>query len=116
MRSRGSGPAVGTVGGGVRLASEVRCEQVGVTIGDFWGARWLTRQACVSLTCANVSERDGSQPGSSLKVAVSDTTVRDPPDFRCGEPASGGTSSATVARGKNAGSAENAPRPRVGVR
>ena len=37
------------LGGGVRLASEVRCEQVGVTIGDFWGVRWLTRPGlCVS--------------------------------------------------------------------
>jgi len=57
VRSRGSGPAVGTVGGGVRLASEVRCEQVGVTIGDFWGARWLT---CSGLCVSGVRKRVGA--------------------------------------------------------
>ena len=57
MRSQGSGPAVGAVGGGVRLASEVRCEQVGVTIGDFWGARWLT---CSGLCVSDLRKRVGA--------------------------------------------------------
>jgi len=35
VTSRRVRSAVRPVGGGVRLASEVRCEQVGVTDGDF---------------------------------------------------------------------------------
>ena len=50
----------------------------------------------MSLTCAYVSEHDGSQSGLSLKVAFS-ATLRDQPDSRCGKPAPVGTSWAVVA-------------------
>ena len=64
-------------------------------------------RGCVSLTCTYVSEHDGSQSGLSLKVAFSDTTLRDPPESGCGEPASDGTSLVSVVPRKRAGSAKS---------
>ena len=76
---------------------------------------WCAR-ACVYLTCANASERDSRQPDSSLIGSFSDLVLRDPPDFRCGESAPGGTSWAVVATKEPPGSADNAAWPRAGVR
>ena len=64
----------------------------------------------MSLTCAYVSEHDGSQSGLSLKVAFSDTVLRDPPESGYEEPASDGTSLASVVPGKRNGSAKSAKR------
>ena len=65
-------------------------------------------RVCVSLTCTYVSEHDGSQSGLSPIVAFSDTTLRDSPESGCGEPASDGTSLASVVPRKRTGSAKSA--------
>ena len=68
-------------------------------------------RGCVSLTCTYVSEHDGSQSGLSPIVAFSDTTLRDPPESGCGEPASDGTSLVSVVPRKR-GFPGNAPAQR----
>ena len=116
VRSRGVQSTVGPVGGGVRRPRRCVASRLVSRMATFRPFIGRCARVCVSLTCTYVSEYDGSQSGLSLKVAFSDTTLRDPPESGYGEPASDGTSSATVAPQEPAGSAENASWRRVGVR